>query len=114
MDDEDRPAVKSLLKSTFRMLHHKEGYKNKYLDPTFPPDDSLAEEYQRHEAFVPIFPRVRMPGSGTALTSSVSSGLPGLADFSTNILSQVAVGDSDDLPIQNMVVLDGWSEVPLS
>jgi hypothetical protein len=112
MDDEDRPAVKLLLKSTLRMLHHKEGYKNKYLDAPFPPDDSSAEGYQHHEDFVPIFPRVRMPGSGTALTSSVSTGLPGFAEFPPNILSQVTVGDSDDLPIQNMVVLDGWSEIP--
>ena len=114
MDDEDRPAVKSLLQSTYKMLRHQEGYKNKYLDTAFLHANSSAEEYKFYEDFIPIFPRARMPGSGTAPTTSVSTALRGLADVSPNVLLKVAVGYSDDIPMHNMAVIDGWGEIRLS
>ena len=116
MDDEDRPTIKSLLQSTYKMLRRREGYKNRYLDPPFLlPDNCLADEYKRHENFdfVPIFPRGRMPRSGTSPTTSVSTGLQGPADIPAKILPPVEVGFSDDIPMQNMVVVEGWGEIHL-
>ena len=91
------------------MLRHQEGYKNKYLDPSFLRDDSSAQEYKHHEDFVPIFPRTRMPGSGTAITTPFSAGLRGFPD-----LSKVAVDHSDDDSMQNLMVVDGRGEIHLS
>ena len=108
-DHEDRPAVKSLLKSTFKTLRRQEGYRNKYLDPAFLRDDSSAQEYKQHEDFVPMFPRTRMPGSGTALTTPFSTGLRGFPD-----LPKVAVGHSNDDSMQNLMVVDGRGEIHLS
>jgi hypothetical protein len=88
------------------MLRHQAGYKNKYLDPAFLRDDSSAQEYKLHEEFVPIFPRTRIPGSGTALTTPFSTGPRGFPD-----LSKVAVSQSDDDAMQNLMVVDGWSEI---
>lgn len=92
------------------MLGRQEGYKNKYLDPAFLRDDFSAQEYKHYEDFVPIFPRTRMPGSGTALTSPFSTGLRGFPD-----LPKVAVGhsSSDDVAMQNMLVVDGWGDIHL-
>ena len=90
------------------MLRHQEGYKNKYLDPAFLRDDFSAQEYKHHEDFVPIFPRTRMPGSGTALTTPFSIGLRGFPD-----LPKVAVDNSDDDSMQNLMVVDGWGEICL-
>ena len=90
------------------MLHHQQGYKIKYLDPAFLHDDFSAQEYQHREDFVPIFPRTRMPGSGTALTSPFSTGFRGFPD-----LPKVAV-HSDDESMQNLMVVDGWGEIHLS
>ena len=90
------------------MLRHQDGHKNKYLDPAFLRDDFSVQEYKHHEDFVPIFPRTRMPGSGTALTSPFSTGKRGFPD-----LSKVAVGHSDDESMQNLMVVDGWGEIHL-
>lgn len=90
------------------MLRHQEGYKNKYLDPAFLRDGSSAQEYKHHEDFVPIFPRTRMPGSGTSLITPFSTGLRGFPD-----LPKVAVCHSDDDSMQNLMVVDGWGEIHL-
>ena len=88
------------------MLRQQEGYRNKYLDPAFLRDDSSAQEYKHHEKFVPIFPRTRMPGSDTVLTTPFSTGLRGFPD-----LPKVAVSHSDDDSMQNLMIVDGWSEI---
>ena len=95
------------------MLRFQEGYKNKYLDPasSFLCDDSLHQGYKKHhEDFVPIFPRTRMPGSGTALTTPFSTGLRGFPE-----LPKVAVEHSDDdndsISMQNLMVVDGWGDL---
>ena len=90
------------------MLRHQEGYKNKYVDPAFLRDDFSAQEYKHHDHFVPIFPRTRMPGSGTVLTSPFSTGLRGFPD-----LPKVAVDHSDDESMQNLMVINGWGEIHL-
>ena len=88
------------------MLRHQAGYKNKYLDPAFLRDDFSDKVYKHHEEFVPIFPRTRTPGSGMALTTPFSTGLRGFPD-----LSKVAVSQSDDDSMQNLMVVDGWREI---
>lgn len=113
IDDEDLPAVQSLLQSTSNMLRHRDGYKNNYLDPTFIRDDSSTHEYKYPEIpFVPIFPKARRPRSGVAPTAPFSLGLKGFVDFPSQILAPVAVDHlDDDISMQNLMVVDGWREI---
>ncbi|KAF8816139.1 hypothetical protein BYT27DRAFT_7333525 [Phlegmacium glaucopus] len=108
IDDEDLPAVRSLLKSTSNMLREQTEYKNKYLD-TFLRDESSTREYTHPEIpFVPIFPKARMPRSGMAPTAPFSAGLEGFVDLPSKILAKVAVDHSDDdISMQNSMVVDG-------
>ena len=111
---DDLPAVQSLLQSTTNMLRQQKGYKNKYLDPNFLRDHPSAYEYKHHDIFVPIFPRARMPGSGPAPITPLSTGLQGFVDISSKILPKMAVGHSDDdISMQNLMVVDGWGEIHL-
>ncbi|KAF8813427.1 hypothetical protein BYT27DRAFT_7084485 [Phlegmacium glaucopus] len=112
IDDEDLPAVKSLLKLTSNMLREQTKYKNKYLD-AFLRDESSTREYKPPESpFVPIFPKARMPRSGMAPTAAFSTGLKGFVDLPSKILAKVAVDHSDDdISMQNLKIVDGWETI---
>jgi len=116
IDSGEQPAVKSLLHSTLDTLRIDKQYMNRHLTSNF-----LCSQFPKEltytapeDVFMPIFPRRRHIGKSTLATDA------GLADFKSFIenspapFEPVGVTNLDeDIPRQNLVLVDGWRELLL-
>ncbi|KDR85963.1 hypothetical protein GALMADRAFT_132579 [Galerina marginata CBS 339.88] len=112
INPDELPAVKVILQSTIDMMRPQKPYKNKYLDPAFLCGEHSTTYELPEEVFMPIFPRSRLPGSGTRGSVSHLPGLKSLADLPSVVMNKIDGQSSDpDISMQNLVTVDGWETI---
>lgn len=110
INSEDQQGVKSLLQSTLDTLRPEKPYMNRHLDSTF-----LCSHFPEEpgytapkDVFVPLFPRRRQLAISTPTTREFTD-FKGLLENVSASFEPVNVIDLDeDIPRQNMVLVDGW------
>lgn len=111
IDPEEQPAVKALIQLTLDTLRPEKLYANKHLDVTFLCSQSPAVPIctAPEDVFMPLFPRRRHIG-----TSNVEfADFKGLMEKESVSFEQVKVVNiDDDISHQNLVLVDGWRELP--